>query len=211
MNEIIILSIHFVTLGISLAIPIGPVKLEMIKHGLYGGFWPSWLVGIGAVCADILFMSFIFLGLSPFLHERWITVCMLLFGIMMLSYLGISTIRNSVTPLPLFEENKKDVKKPFWTGFVIALMNPYNFMFWFGVYGGSLQSIPSATSALLKIGLSFCIIVGIILWNLNVAFTVHFFRTLINDFTIRWLARLAGIGLLAFSSFLTYKLFTLFL
>lgn len=210
LNEILILSVHFVVLGISLAIPVGPVKLEMIKHGLYGGFWPSWLVGIGAVCADLLFMSLIFLGLSPFLHERWITVCMLLTGIMMLSYLGISTIRNSVTSLNLLKENNKNVKKPFWTGFVIALMNPYNFLFWFGVYGGSLQSIPTTSNDLIKIGLSLCIIVGIILWNLNVAFTVHFFRTLINDFTIRWVARLAGIGLLAFSSFLTYKLFTLF-
>ncbi len=196
-------------LGISLAIPIGPIKLEMIKHGLYGGFWPSWLVGIGAVCADILFMSFIFLGLSPFLHDKWITICMLLTGIIMLSYLGISTIRSSVS-LSLVKENITDVKKPFWTGFVIAVMNPYNLMFWFGVYGGSLQSIPSTSSNMIRIGLSFCIIVGIILWNLNVAFTVHFFRTLINDFTIRWLIRFAGIGLLAFSSFLTYKLFALF-
>ncbi|MED1863048.1 LysE family transporter [Fictibacillus nanhaiensis] len=210
MNEIMILSIHFVMLGISLAIPIGPIKLEMIKHGLYGGFWPSWLVGIGAVCADILFMSFIFLGLSPFLHHKWVTTCMLLTGIIMLSYLGISTIRNSVSSLHLIKENNKNVNKPFWTGFVIALMNPYNFMFWFGVYGGSLQSIPSTSSVTIRIGLSFCIIIGIILWNLNVAFTVHFFRTLIKEVTIRWVARLAGIGLLAFSSFLAFKLFTLF-
>ncbi len=197
-------------LGISLAIPIGPIKLEMIKHGLHGGFWPSWLVGIGAVCADILFMSFIFLGLSPFLHDKWITICMSLTGIIMLSYLGISTIRSSNTSLSFMNENIIEIKKPFWTGFVIAVMNPYNLMFWFGVYGGSLQSIPSTSSTMIRIGLSFCIIVGIVLWNLNVAFTVHFFRTLINDFTIRWLIRLAGIGLLAFSIFLTYKLFTLF-
>ncbi|ANC76462.1 hypothetical protein ABE65_006470 [Fictibacillus phosphorivorans] len=211
MNEIMILSIHFVMLGISLAIPIGPIKLEMIKHGLYGGFWPSWLVGIGAVCADFLFMSFIFLGLSPFLQEKWITICMLLIGILLLSYLGISTIKNSVAPLPLLTEHTIEQKRPFWTGFVIALMNPYNFMFWFGVYGGSLQSIPSTTSELIRIGLSLCIIAGIVMWNLNVAFTVHFFRSLINELTIRWLARIAGIGLIGFSSFLAYRLYSLLL
>lgn len=210
MNDMMILSIHFVMLGISLAIPIGPIKLEMIKNGLHGGFWPSWLVGIGAVCADILFMSFIFLGLSPFLHDKWITICMLLTGIIMLSYLGISTIKSSNSSLSFMNENIIEIKKPFWTGFVIAVMNPYNLMFWFGVYGGSLQSIPSTSSNMIRIGLSFCIIIGIVLWNLNVAFTIHFFRKLINDFTIRWLIRLAGIGLLAFSIFLTYKLFTLF-
>ncbi|WP_144701466.1 LysE family transporter [Fictibacillus phosphorivorans] len=209
MNEIMILSMHFVMLGISLAIPIGPIKLEMIKYGLFGGFWPSWFVGIGAVCADLLFMSLIFLGLTSFLHHEWITILMLIIGIIMLSYLGISTIRNSDSTLSLLIDDKINLKKPFWTGFVIALMNPYNFIFWFGIYGGSLQSIPSTTNEMTRIALSLCIIAGIVLWNLNVAFTVHFFRFLINEITIRWLARFAGIGLIGFSSFLAYKLFSI--
>ncbi|MDM5317000.1 LysE family transporter [Fictibacillus sp. b24] len=207
MSDFMLSIIHFIVLGISLAVPIGPIKLEMIRRGFNGGFWPSWLVGLGAVSADFIFMLVVFLGLSPFLQYKPVQLTMLSIGIVMLSYLGTTTMKNafSAKVLPHINNNISN-KNPFWTGFIIALMNPYNFMFWFGVYGGALQSIPSSSGKLVKIGLSFCILAGIILWNLNVAFTVHFFRSLVNENTIKWVTCVAGAGLIGFSGFLIYKL-----
>jgi threonine/homoserine/homoserine lactone efflux protein len=199
--------LHFIVLGISLAAPIGPVKLEMIKHGLSGGFWPSWLVGLGATCADFFFMFSIFLGLSPFLHHRLIQIGMLIIGVLMLTYLGISTIKGCFTAKPLLNLSKtKGAKKPFWTGFIIALMNPFNFVFWFGVYGGALQSIPEQYDTLAVAGFSLFILGGIVLWNINIAFTIHFFRKLINETTIKFFSAAAGAGLLIFACHLLVKL-----
>lgn len=39
-----------------MAISIGPVNLELIKQELSKGFMPSWLVGVGAMTADIIIM-----------------------------------------------------------------------------------------------------------------------------------------------------------
>lgn len=207
MSDFMLLSIHFIVLGISLAVPVGPIKFEMIRRGLSGGFWPSWLVGLGAVCADFIFMFLVFIGLAPFLQYQPVQLAMLSIGIVMLGYLGSTTIKSAFSSKALLHNKNHTINKnPFWTGFIIALMNPYNFMFWFGVYGGALQSIPSSTGELVKVGLSLCIIAGIILWNLNVAFTVHFFRSLVNENTVRWITGLAGLGLIGFSGFLLYKL-----
>lgn len=206
MSEFWILSLHFMMLGISLAVPIGPIKIEMIKRGLAGGFWPSWQVGLGAVSADFIFMLIIFLGLSPFLHHIFIQFTMLFAGMIMLTYLGISTIKKAWLQkdfLSIMKENTD--QKPYWTGFILALMNPFNFLFWFGIYGGTLQNVPVEFEWWLMGFLSLFIIAGIVLWNINVAFTVHFFRTLINDTTVRVMTGLAGAGLLGFAFHLFIK------
>jgi threonine/homoserine/homoserine lactone efflux protein len=207
LSEFWVLSFHFMMLGISLAVPVGPIKLEMIKRGLSGGFWPSWLVGLGAVSADFIFMLIIFLGLSPFIQNNFVQFVMLVAGIIMLTVLGISTIRTACSQKRLLSDKEEEPEhKPYWTGFILALMNPFNFLFWFGIYGGTLQNVPSDTEWWVNAYLSLFIIAGIILWNINVAFTVHFFRTLINDITIRVLTGLAGAGLLGFACHLFVQL-----
>jgi threonine/homoserine/homoserine lactone efflux protein len=207
LSEFWILSFHFIMLGISLAVPVGPIKLEMIKRGLSGGFWPSWLVGLGAVSADFIFMLIIFLGLSPFLQNTFVQTTMLVIGIIMLTVLGISTIRTAWLQQRFLAENEeKPEQKPYWTGFLLALMNPFNFLFWFGIYGGTLQNIPSDTEWWVNAYLSMFIIAGIILWNINVAFTVHFFRSLISDTSVRVMTGLAGAGLLGFACHLFIQL-----
>lgn len=207
MDEIWVLCFHFMMLGISLAVPVGPIKLEMIKRGLSGGFWPSWLVGLGAVSADFIFMLMIFLGLSPFLQHTFVQITMLFAGIIMLAYLGSSTLRMAFSQKKLLSvKEEKPEQKPYWTGFILALMNPFNFVFWFGIYGGTLQSISGDFEWWVDAFLSMFIIAGIILWNFNVAFTVHFFRTLINDITVRVMTGLAGAGLLGFACHLLIQL-----
>lgn len=207
MSDYSTLCIHFMMLGISLAAPVGPIKLEMLKRGLSGGFWPSWLVGLGAVSADFLFMSSIFLGLSPFLQEAMVQIIMLFVGIFMLAYLGISTVKGALLNRKLLQlEADPTLKTPYLTGFSLALLNPFNFVFWFGVYGGALQSIPSHFGIFAAAFLSMFILLGIVLWNVNIAFTVHFFRKLINETLIRWMTIFAGIALIGFAINLVWKL-----
>ena len=56
--------IQQIVLGISLAAPVGPINIEMLKRGIERGFWHAWVVGIGGMTADILFMLLIYFGLS---------------------------------------------------------------------------------------------------------------------------------------------------
>jgi threonine/homoserine/homoserine lactone efflux protein len=197
---------HFIVLGISLAAPIGPIKLEMIKRGLSRGFWHSWLVGLGAVTADSFFMLCIFIGLTPFLQIGFVQIGMLSIGMLMLLFLGTTTIKGAAAQKKLLVIEETTAQAPYWTGFMLALMNPFNFVFWSGVYGGALQSLPDHYEMYMNGFLSCFILVGIVLWNLNIAFTVHFFRTLINEQIIRWLMVIAGVGLLGFAAHLGIRL-----
>ncbi|MDR7071802.1 LysE family transporter [Fictibacillus barbaricus] len=200
---------QFIVLGISLAAPVGPIKLEMIKRGLRRGFWHSWLVGLGAVTADSFFMFCIFTGLTPFLKIGFVQIGMLSIGMLMLLFLGTTTIKGAAAQKKLLVIDGTTAQAPYWTGFILALMNPFNFVFWFGVYGGALQSLPDHYEIYMNGFLSCFILVGIVLWNLNIAFTVHFFRAIINEKIIRWLMVIAGFGLLGFAANLGIKLVNL--
>lgn len=59
--------IRNIILGISLAAPIGPVNIEVIRRGLNFGFFPAFLLSIGAASADTTYLLLIYFGLSSFI------------------------------------------------------------------------------------------------------------------------------------------------
>ncbi|GAK01708.1 LysE family translocator [Geomicrobium sp. JCM 19055] len=173
-------------LGVSLAAPVGPVNIEMIKRGISGGFLPSWLVGLGAMTADLIFLVVIFFGLSHFIEQKFVQMIIIIIGGSLLVYLSITTL------LAVFRGNvlqqlhtRTTAGSSYWTGFAIAIFNPLNFVFWFGIFGSTLTTLMNDTTLAQAILYSALIITGVILWNLNIAFTVHFSRNLINEHVMR--------------------------
>ena len=55
-----------IVLGISLAAPIGPANIAVIRRGLKYGFLPAFLVGLGVVFADMTYLLLIYFGLANF-------------------------------------------------------------------------------------------------------------------------------------------------
>ncbi|RDY70921.1 amino acid transporter, partial [Halobacillus trueperi] len=58
----------YILLGLSLSAPIGPINAAQLDKGVRYGFWHAWLVGVGAMCADALFMLMIYLGLAQYVE-----------------------------------------------------------------------------------------------------------------------------------------------
>ncbi|TDL80083.1 LysE family transporter [Peribacillus frigoritolerans] len=190
-----------IVLGISLAAPIGPIKLEMIKRGIMGGFWPAMLVGIGAITVDMILMFGIFLGLVTFLESTVFSAILSAVGSYLLAKLGINSILRSLSAEKMLksDDEKKIGAGSYWTGFFIALGNPFIFIFWLGVYGSALTSLGPHHTFLYLLIYSLLIIAGVTLWNLNIALTVHFIRDYIKDRMLKAITFAAGVILLGFS------------
>lgn len=186
-------------LGISLAAPVGPINIEMIKRGISHGFWASWLVGLGGMSADILFMAAIFLGMAPFLQRPVVQMILYGMGFFMLLYLGIQSIKQSLQRTRFMEHvSAGQARTSFLTGFMIAGANPLNILFWFGIYGSVLGSIIKTESMVMSLIYSLFIIAGIMLWNINIAFTVHFTKHLLTDRMMKIITFTAGMILMYF-------------
>ncbi|MBM7703768.1 LysE family transporter [Metabacillus iocasae] len=208
--EWVIIAIHHLVLGISLAAPVGPINIEMIKRGISGGFWSSWLVGLGGMSADVLFMVFILIGLAPFIQQEAVTFVLYGAGCLMLIYIGIQSIRQAASHAFVFEESHPtSAQRSYASGFLIALTNPINIVFWFGVYGSTLSHMVHAYTLLQASIASICIIVGIILWNMNIAFTVHFTRRFIHTQLLRVITVIAGIILIGYGAHFGIKFFSM--
>ncbi|WP_223701647.1 LysE family translocator [Sutcliffiella deserti] len=187
---------HFIVLGISLAAPIGPINLEIIKRGISSGFYAAWLVGLGGMSADILFLLIIMMGMAPYLQIESVQIFMYGLGSLMLFYLGIQTILSSIKSKRILDLGKPIQKSSFFVGFGIAAFNPINFVFWFGIFGSSFQSLLTKGWLITLVGV-ISLILGIFLWNLNVAFTVHFARAFIKERVLKVVNIGAGIFLIA--------------
>lgn len=95
--EWFLIAIKQIILGISLMTPVGPINIEMIKRGLTKGFWASWLVGLGGMTADILFMLLILIGLTPFVQMQAVTVALYATGFVMLTFIGFQSMKQAVS------------------------------------------------------------------------------------------------------------------
>ena len=78
--------IQQIVLGISLVAPVGPINIEMLKRGIERGFWHAWVVGIGGMTADVLFMLLIYFGLSSVFMYTYVQAFMYCTGFLVILF-----------------------------------------------------------------------------------------------------------------------------
>ena len=198
--------LSYIVLGLSLSIPVGPINIEMIKRGIKNGFWHSWAVGLGGMSADIVLMLLIYFGVSTYLTTPMAQLIMWIFGFLILVYLGYESIRDAFKEVTISDEVEKETKsKSFISGFLIAIFNPLNIIFWIGIYGSVLTTTLNTIGTGQALLYSSAIFVGIAAWDLTVATSVNFGRKFANQRFLKWLSVIAGLVLIGFGVSFGYR------
>ncbi|MBA4371956.1 MAG: hypothetical protein C0402_03745 [Thermodesulfovibrio sp.] len=94
MNTIILLFLVFL-LGFLVAIPAGPVQVEVIRRSVNGHLKPAFMVILGAFLIDMLYGVIAFFGIAPFLERPAVQTIFWFSGSIILGVLGILTLRHS--------------------------------------------------------------------------------------------------------------------
>lgn len=172
---------------------------------------PSWLVGLGAVTADIIYMVLIYFGVIHFLNAPFMKSFLWLFGFFILMYTGIDTLKQ-VRGLSLSEmRGNEPLMKSFLSGFMMSLSNPLSILFWLGIYGSVLaQAAASSEPGNLLIN-SCAIIAGVLLWDLSIAGFSSFFRKVLTDQILKTISVLSGLSLIGFGLYFGYEALLLLL
>jgi threonine/homoserine/homoserine lactone efflux protein len=198
--------LSYIVLGLSLSIPVGPINIEMIKRGIKNGFWHSWAVGLGGMSADIVLMFLIYFGVSTYLTTPIAQLIMWIFGFLILVYLGYESIRDAFKEVTISDEVQQETKsKSFISGFLIAISNPLNIIFWIGIYGSVLTTTLNTIGTGQALLYSSAIFVGIAAWDLTVATSVNFGRKFANKRFLKWLSVIAGLILIGFGVNFGYR------
>lgn len=193
-----------ILLGLSLAAPIGPVTIVVANHALKRGFKGGFFASLGVAASDLTTVGVIYLGLSFLIGISWLNTLIALFGAFVLSYLGISNIKDflkkksdSIDPISI-------KKNPFLEAFITASSNPMSRIWWLGIFGPMVTSSPSKTLAAGSI-----IALGELLFFILLCLLLHWGKRFINEKTMKVITLIAGICLIFFGLRLAYQAFEL--
>lgn len=191
--------ISYIFLGLSLSAPIGPINAAQLDKGLKRGFMHAWVVGLGAVCADIIYMLLVYFGMIHLLDAPFIKAFLWLFGFFVLVYTGIESIMNSeqVTSLEAREVGES-LFKSFTSGFLMSLFNPLSILFWLGIYGSILAKMTSEYSMDQLLVYSGAIVFGILLWDVLMAGASSIFRKILTNRLLKIISISSGLSLVGF-------------
>ncbi len=195
-----------ILLGLTLAAPIGPVNVEIIKRGLYSGFRQAFLTGAGAMCADATYLTLIFFGLTAFLNNMFMTYFLGIAGSFILIYLGAMSLRDYFRKATSTDTRQQHIfKYAFIAGFALAISSPMTIVWWTGVFGAlmaSQGSIKTNFSAFLS---CLSILLGCFLWVFFLATGLHWGKKIINEQITHMVSLIAGLFLIGFGLYFLYR------
>ncbi len=197
--------IRNIILGISLAAPVGPVNVEVIKRGLKHGFLPAFLLSLGAASADTTYLLLVYFGLSNFINIPIAKASIWIFGAIVSLYLGYQSIKEYFEKIDLEKPKVKTGRNSFVAGYMITISNPMTIVWWLGVFGAILSSTVQTvtkTTALLN---SLAIIIGVVLWFFALSLLLHWGKRFVNEKTMQYISVIAGLILIGFGLYFGYN------
>ncbi len=119
-------------LGFIAAIPTGPVQVEVVRRSVNGQLKPSLMVVLGAFVADVFYGAIAFFGIAPFLEEENVMAVFWLAGGVILTVLGILTIRHSLRDeeMSYVPDHLKRKRWAFLGGLSLSATNPMMILWW---------------------------------------------------------------------------------
>jgi len=159
-------------MGLSIAAPIGPVNIEVIRRGLRGGFVPALLVGCGSTAADLIYVAAVYVGIAPFVQRPLWRILLdvaaaLVFGLLSWESLNESFGRGASLPT-------QDAAPPtaprgaLASGFLITLFNPMTVVLYVSLFGGAVAALHEAPRHLRFLFVA-SVVAGCLLWSLFLA------------------------------------------
>jgi len=196
----------YVLLGLTLAAPIGPINAAQLDKGIRYGFLHSYLVGFGAMVADMLFMLLIYFGSAHFLTTPFMKTFLWCFGCFVLLYTGIESYVKAKDALPSRTEAKKEpLLRSFQAGFFMTLSNPISILFWLGVYGSILATAAQTYQALDLLLYSSGILVGLFIWDILMAATASTAHHFLSDRVLILISKGSGLSLVGFGLYFGWQ------
>ncbi len=190
-------------MGIVYAATPGPLNVETLRRGMNGGFLDSLAIQTGSAVGRILYALLALFGAGVLLEGATLQLALGVFGVTVLLYMGIKTIRGRHGQDIRSQEIGSAASAPraFWAGAVLSLANPLAVVFWLSI-GGRVVYDPGLD------GVSFLsgFFAGCILTSISVALLASFWRSRLSARAVLAISWVCGLALIGFGVKLGYSL-----
>lgn len=204
--------ISYMLLGLSLAAPIGPINAAQLDKGIRSGFVPSWLIGVGAMAADALYMLLVYFGVVHFINTPFMRTFLWLFGAFLLIYTGVESLKGiSSLNEARGRKEQESAARSFLSGFLMSLSNPLTILFWLGIYGSVLAQTAAMHRPAELLLYSLAIIAGISLWDVTMALIASGAARFAQAGFLKAVTVLSGLSLIGFGFYFAVQAFRILL
>ncbi|MFP5105782.1 LysE family transporter [Neobacillus sp. C211] len=203
--------LSYILLGLSLAAPIGPINAAQIDRGIRNGFMNSWLIGVGAVVADGIYMFVVYIGVVQFLETPFMQTFLWFFGCFVLMYTGIETFMNAGKINLVHSRGREPLIKSFFSGFLMSISNPLTILFWLGIYGSVLAKTAATYNTGQLVIYSSAIFIGLLIWDIAMASVASSFRQFLTAHLLVVISCLSGLSLIGFGLYFGMQAFNILL
>ena len=172
--------INGLILGWSVAWPPGPINAEIIRRGSMpvsdgGGFWPGFIVGLGACVGDFLWAFGVSAGAGALINTPRVRLILAAVSFVLLMVLAVMFARAAwriardhrsggaeIKPLGGTTKRSRSVAQALLLGFAFVLTSPWNVAFWLAVIGSQSGKLsPSLSHSLVLAG---SVVLGALAW-----------------------------------------------
>lgn len=195
----------YVIVGLAVAMPVGPITVEMSKQGLKNGFFHGWVVGLGGMTIDFILIMVFYFGLANVMQLPYVQIPMWLIGAVFLLIIAYDSIKHADSDISLAgEKSTKSLGSSYRNGFLVAV-SPGNIVFWLSVFGSVLSnSYHQADSGSFFI-IAAGVLSGILLHDIGLLVMVSATRKVMSREMIKGFSIVAGLILVGFSGYFMYK------
>jgi threonine/homoserine/homoserine lactone efflux protein len=185
-------------LGFSIAAPVGPIGVLVIRRSMRDGWLSGFISGLGAASADMLYGSVAAFGLqavSDFLIHK--QIWLRLAGGVFLIYLGMRTFLKEETAERQAPENRTDGLANYSSTFLLTLTNPLTILSFAAIFA-SVIPVSMELSTQNAVQMVIGVFVGSSLWWLILGLGSAALNTRLNRKTNRWIQWVSGGIILCF-------------
>lgn len=167
----------------------------------------SWLIGVGAVIADGVYMLVVYIGVVQFLETAFMQTFLWFFGCFVLMYTGIETFMNAGKINLEQSRGKEPLIKSFFSGFLMSISNPLTILFWLGIYGSVLAKTAASSNPTQLVLYSCAIFIGLLIWDIAMASVSSSFRKFLTPQLLVGISCLSGLSLIGFGIYFGMQAF----
>lgn len=162
-----------ILLGLGVAIPLGPINVEMMRRNLNYGTRFGIAVAVGATCADTTYILLILTGILLFLNNPLVLEVVGIVGAFVLAWFAYKsfTSKPSVSHNPL---KRRSWLKTWVAGYLMTLLSPFTIIFWSSISSQIAGFTAGEHDAVLLATLG--VILGTLMWSMSFNTVLHFTR-----------------------------------
>ncbi len=203
------LIVYGMTVGVTLAAPIGPINVEIIRRGIRDGFVHGWVLGLGALSADTIYAALIVGGLTPLADRPALRVPLFFAGGLMLAWVGSMSVRTALRGDTGDTGGRVPRRgRSYITGFLMAVFNPMGIVYWLSVgaalVADAVQRVGQVGSPILVVGVMF----GIFCWVTLVSMLAQVSRRFVTGAGMLWVTGISGVIIIGFALWFFWQGFT---